>query len=271
MGIDAVDFLESFLNTSTFNLSALTWHQYYVNGHVAVMGDFMKPDVMNELAWQVSQVVSVRDHLAPGRPIWLTETGSASGGGAPGLSNSFVGGFLWLDKLGVAAAGGVDVVARQTLYQSCYALLDPDLQPNPDYWLSLLYKRVVGGRVLRLHMPAAPPTLRLYAHCFRHHVHGANVTAGGVVVLGMNLGSCAVRVRLGNQVAASQVLQYLLQPLGGDLQARHVLLNGEELSLGPEGELPPLLPTVLPPGPFTVPPATLGFWALPRARAPACL
>ena len=25
--VDPVDFLESFLNTSTFNLSALTWHQ----------------------------------------------------------------------------------------------------------------------------------------------------------------------------------------------------------------------------------------------------
>ena len=59
------------------------------------------------------------------------ESGSAYGGGAPNMSDAFVGGFLWLDKLGVAAVGGVDVVARETLYQSCYALLDPDLHPNP--------------------------------------------------------------------------------------------------------------------------------------------
>ncbi|KAK8399721.1 hypothetical protein O3P69_003616 [Scylla paramamosain] len=79
VGTNAVDYLESFLNSSTFNLSALTWHQYYVNGHEAAVGDFMDPDVMNQLTWQVEQIVVVRNHLAPGRPIWLTETGSASG------------------------------------------------------------------------------------------------------------------------------------------------------------------------------------------------
>lgn len=59
------------------------------------------------------------------------ESSSAWGGGAHGLSDAFVAGFLWLDKLGVAARGGVEVVARQTLYQACYALLRPDLTPNP--------------------------------------------------------------------------------------------------------------------------------------------
>ncbi|XP_045129974.1 heparanase-like isoform X3 [Portunus trituberculatus] len=271
VGTDAVDYLESFLNASTFNLSALTWHQYYVSGHEAVVADFMDPDVMNQLTWQVEQVVAVRDRLAPGRPIWLTETGSASGGGAPDMSDTFVGGFLWLDKLGVAAEGGVDVVTRQTLYESCYALLDPDLQPNPDYWLSLLYKRIVGRRVLRVHIVTPPRTLRLYAHCLHPHAHGTNDTEGGVVVLAMNLGSRTVSVRLQDEVAASPVLQYLLQPSGGDIQARQVLLNGNEIQLGPDGELPPLPPTVLLPGPFSVPPASFGFWVLPRAvPPPAC-
>lgn len=64
-------------------------------------------------------------------PFPLAESSSAWGGGAHGLSDAFVAGFLWLDKLGVAARGGVEVVARQTLYQACYALLRPDLTPNP--------------------------------------------------------------------------------------------------------------------------------------------
>lgn len=59
------------------------------------------------------------------------ETGSAFGGGAPGLSNSFAGSFLWLDKLGVAARDGVSVVARQSLYGGHYAMLDSNYNPNP--------------------------------------------------------------------------------------------------------------------------------------------
>jgi len=39
--------------------------------------------------------------------------------------------FRWLDKLGVAARGGISVVVRQSLFEGNYALLDNQLQPNP--------------------------------------------------------------------------------------------------------------------------------------------
>lgn len=62
----------------------------------------------------------------------------------------FVSGFLWLDKLGLAAASGYRVVIRQTFFHGCYALVGEDAVPNPDYWLSLLHKRLVGVGVLRV-------------------------------------------------------------------------------------------------------------------------
>ncbi|CAL4113774.1 unnamed protein product, partial [Meganyctiphanes norvegica] len=93
------------------------------------------------------------------------ETSSAYGGGAPKLSNRYVAGFLWMDKLGLSARMGVDVVARQTLYHGSYALLDEYLNPLPDYWLSVIYKRQVGGKVLDIQLSTSTPTVRLYAHC----------------------------------------------------------------------------------------------------------
>lgn len=36
-----------------------------------------------------------------------------------------------MDKLGVAAQCGIDVVIRQTLYGGFYSLLDVDMNPNP--------------------------------------------------------------------------------------------------------------------------------------------
>lgn len=37
----------------------------------------------------------------------------------------------WMEKLGIAAATGVKVVCRQTLYRSHYALIDRDFNPLP--------------------------------------------------------------------------------------------------------------------------------------------
>ena len=47
---------------------------------------------------------------------------------------------------------GVDVVTRQTLWKGQYGLLDGDLtfNPRPDYWMTLLFKRLVGRKVLKV-------------------------------------------------------------------------------------------------------------------------
>ena len=45
----------------------------------------------------------------------------------------------WLDKLGLAARMGIDVVARQSFFHGHYALLDDYMYPRPVRSLSLLY------------------------------------------------------------------------------------------------------------------------------------
>lgn len=60
------------------------------------------------------------------------ETSSAWGGGAPGLSDRYVASFIWIDKLGLGAQLGLDVIVRQTLCGGSYALVDcKTFQPNP--------------------------------------------------------------------------------------------------------------------------------------------
>ena len=62
----------------------------------------------------------------------------------------FLAGFLWLDKLGLGALLNLKVIIRWTLYHANYALIDPQLRLNPDYWLTVLYKRLVSNKVLRV-------------------------------------------------------------------------------------------------------------------------
>lgn len=99
---------------------------------------------------QVTNVVKAVRKENRDIPIWIGETSSSYGGGADGLSNTYVAGFMWvklhklmmllriciliirwLDKLGISAAYGVDNVFRQTLIQGNYALLRKNFDPNP--------------------------------------------------------------------------------------------------------------------------------------------
>ena len=59
-------------------------------------------------------------------------------------------GFLWLDKLGLGALLDLKVIVRQSLFKGSYALITRKLRPTPDYWLTVLYKRLVSTKVLKV-------------------------------------------------------------------------------------------------------------------------
>jgi len=100
----------------------------------------------------------------PGLSIWLGETGGASGGGQPNVSNAFCDTLWWLDELGQMAEKGVSVVCRQTLAGSDYGLLaDTDFSARPDWYASVLFKLLVGTGVLSADSDVA--TTRSYAYC----------------------------------------------------------------------------------------------------------
>ena len=108
----------------------------------------------------------LRDEYAPGRGIWLGETGNAQFGGEPGVSDTYIGGLWWLDQLGLLAASGVEAVFRQTLAGMNYGMMDPDtLELNPDYWNSLLWKELMGTDVYRVSLSGGDVSrVRVYAH-----------------------------------------------------------------------------------------------------------
>lgn len=97
--------------------------------------------------------------------LFSAETSTAYGGGAPNLSDRFVGGFLWLDKLGYSASAGLQIVIRQSFYGGNYAMIGQDLNPNPDWWVSVIYKELVSEKVLNFKAIDLDETTRIYAHC----------------------------------------------------------------------------------------------------------
>lgn len=174
----------------------------------------------------------------------------------------------WLDKLGLAARFKHEVVVRQTFVKGNYSLLDDDLDPNPDYWLSLLHKRLVGEKVLDVSgQTEEKRKVRVYAHC-----SNSQYPLGSVTLLALNvLLDTTVVLKLNGELKGKDVDVYLLTPENGDLLTKTVKLNGKVLKLVDDRTLPDLAPKSVPGGePLNLPPLTFGFYVIPKASASAC-
>ncbi|XP_038058596.1 heparanase-like isoform X2 [Patiria miniata] len=279
--------LEGFLSkTNTTN--ATTFHSYYLNGRIATVDDFLDPETLDGLLpGQIDLVESlVSKYREPGSRVWLGETGSAFGGGAPNISDRFVAGFLFLDKLGMSARMGLDTVIRQTYYGGHYTMLDlENLDPKPDYWIAYIYKRLVGRRVLRVKI--TPPTtgstpcsvkggdkqyVRVYAHCTSTNQSGYDAGAVTLIVLNMHKNDTA-NITLARKLGGRTIQQYLLTPYGPEgMTSPEVNLNDSPLHLKDDTSLPEIEPVVIKRGkPMLVPPLSYGFYVVAKAKAKACL
>uniref|UniRef100_A0A1A8FBB9 Heparanase n=2 Tax=Nothobranchius korthausae TaxID=1143690 RepID=A0A1A8FBB9_9TELE len=269
-----VDLLDSFLQSGAKAIDACTWHHYYVNGRDTSLQDFIDPEVLNTLALKTKEVQKTVNSVSPGKEVWLGETSSAFGGGAAGLSDTFVAGFMWLDKLGLGARLGLNVVMRQVLVGSgSYHLVDDDLDPLPDYWLSVLYKKLVGPEVLKIQAVSdmgQSKRVRMYLHC----ANKKSYSSGAVVLISMNLSKKAARISVPALVSGSTVDAFVLQSdtVGEEgLHSRFVKLNGVVLKMVDEETLPDLKGVCLPPSKHLLLPAySLAFFVFLDTQATAC-
>ncbi|XP_026090616.1 heparanase-like [Carassius auratus] len=268
--------LTGFLETGAKAITACTWHHYYVNGRDTSLEDFLDPEVLDTLETKINEVLEIVESVSPGKKVWLGETSSAYGGGAVGLSDTFVAGFMWLDKLGLAAKLGLDVVIRQVLIGSgTYHLVDDNLDPLPDYWLSLLYKRLVGPEVLKaeVNMNSRPKKpIRVYLHCTNRK--STHYRPGAVTLFALNLNKNEVTFILPDHMANSTIEEFVLQSSEAgeqSLYSRSVKLNGQVLRMVDDRTLPPLKGRELPPGEhIKLPGFSFAFYVLIEAQAPVC-
>ncbi len=199
---------------------------------------------------------ALRDRYEPGHPIWNSETGQAACGGDRWAA-TFLDTFRYLNQLGSLARLGVQVQMHNTLNASDYGLLDEKtLEPRPDYWAALLWRRLMGTTVLD---PGPSPSvnLHLYAHCLRDQ-------PGGVSVLAINADKEAEQTL---QVPAG-ANRYTLT--ASDLMSATVGLNGKQLRLGAGDTLPALQGSAVHSGKINLEPESITFLAFPKAGNLSC-
>jgi heparanase len=197
----------------------------------------------------------LRDRFEPNKLVWITETADAACGGNPWAA-TFLDSFRYLDQLGRLAKRGVQVVFHNTLASSDYGLIDQNtLTPRPNYWAALLWRRLMGPIVL----DAGPsrPGLHFYAHCLRDR-------PGGVALLAINTN----RTEAGSVEVKMPADRYTLTAT--KLEATRVQLNGHELILAANDELPAIEGEPIPAGRIGLAPESITFLAVADAGNRYC-
>lgn len=268
-------FLKEFLKIGGSTVNAITWHQYYLNGHIATAADFINPETFDVLKTQIQTVKDIVNEFNITKPLWLGETSSAYGGGAPDLSDRFISSFLWIDKLGLAAKMGIEVVIRQSIFRGYYALLDDNYDPNPDWWISIIYKNLVDKQTVPYYTATSNKT-RFYVHCTKRSFSTFSPSA---TIFGINLDDKVANIRIEGlhsfylNSIKSKIKAYKFElTFDKSITSKVVKLNGKLLKLLPDGTLPPIIPSVVYAEPFIkMSPFSIVFWVIPNTYIAACV
>jgi len=251
------------------SLDVVTWHYYPTQSERGGVlrtdewerGILLDPEALDIALKWADEVIGYRDAYAPDLPVWLGESGHAQFGGQPGASDAFEGTFWWLDQLGALARREIQVSVRQTLSGSNYGMIDDvTLEPRPDYWASVLWRRLMGQRVLDVGRTEVDDLVRVYAHCSYQR-------PGAVTVLAINLDAKNdVRIEIDGLSSSDKELYVLTSDA---LDSSDLMLNGTLLR-DEDGVLPPLDPERIGTRPADVPARAMAFIVYPDAAAPAC-
>ena len=202
----------------------------------------------------------IRSTVANKAPTWTGETALAAFGGQADTSQAWPGVLFWADAIGVSALNGQHAIIRQTLCGARYGLLDPQsgcTRPNPDYWVMLLWKQLMGSDVLRA--TSDDSRVRVYASIRADQVPALMLinTANSTIDVQLDLTVNGTRAK---PLDGQRLQLYLLSHyIGEGLRTQRTTLNGEELRLQDNDNLPVVSPVATSSGKIVLTPFSVAF------------
>ena len=192
--------------------------------------------------------VAPRDKYCPGAEMWVTESGDAGGGG-DSWASTFMDVFRTLNELGTFVKVTNGVIFHNTLASSAYGFLEHGtFEPRPNYFAVLLWTMLMGTEVYESGIELQPG-----AHIFAHSRKDGKE---GLAYLAIN-----------NSKEEATVLDlpkeadvYLLS--ADFTRCETMKLNGRDLVLGENDELPDLSPVKVSAGELVLEPETIAFIVL---------
>lgn len=161
---------QGFLQALKEPLDIIDWHYYpYQSSRSPIRTQTAHPKNLLDIRTYhyfgkyARQLEDFRNKHAPQAELWTSETGSAQCGGQSKLSDRFISSFWWADQLGQGAVNHQKVMIRQSLIGGDYALINrTSLKPNPDFWVSWLWGKLMGTNVYAV--TSSHAQIRVYCH-----------------------------------------------------------------------------------------------------------
>ena len=168
----------------------------------------------------------LRDEFCPRAPIWVTESGAAACGGNS-WDSTYLDVIRTANELGVFSTLTEGIIFHNTFASSDYGLLDPITHlPRPNYWIFLLWSRLMGQTVYDTHEP-----LREGVHLF---AHSRRDQKNGVAYLLVN-NSTSEKTYV--QLSGNAEIYLLDAPF---MRSTDIYLNGEKLEMADDLTMPKL-------------------------------
>jgi len=249
---------DDLMEDCTEKLDVFSYHYY--NGISERLASMMP-----QMHWQPEEAISepylamagccarngaaLRDKYVPGGEAWVTESGDAGGGGDTWAS-TYLDVFRTLNELGEFCTITDGVIFHNTLASSDYGFLDHhDYMPRPNYFAVLLWTRLMGTTVYNSGI-----AIQEGAHVFCHSRKDGK--DGCVYLVINNSATEAATVEL-----PKDAVRYTLAGRDG-IRSRVMTLNGHDLLLGENDELPCLDGEPVDAGSIELAPATCTFFVL---------
>ncbi|MCL4354786.1 hypothetical protein M1349_04975 [Patescibacteria group bacterium] len=238
---EALSFVGSFLPTFIKNIAEdadmFTWHYYPQQSRrspltfpKAKSGLLLQPRYLNDIIKWAKKLTRVKNTSNSNSEMWIGEIGHAMCGGQSGISDTFESSLWWTDVLGSMAANDQKVVVRQDLVGSDYSLLDEEtLNPRPDFWVSLLWKKLMGTNVFGVRISTDNDYIRVYAHSVNQKL---GYSQDSITIVCINLQNKKNELYI-NDLCVKKALVYELT--AEKLDSKSVMLNGERLIVGNTG------------------------------------
>ncbi|XP_075210233.1 uncharacterized protein LOC142317560 [Lycorma delicatula] len=237
---DDVQFVKEYLNESGDALSVMTWHPEF-SDEARENEDVYH--LLSQIQRQLDNVIWARDPLKPPsmkqiskKEVWISESNPYENSG------NFSDALTLAKRLGTAAVLGFPVFMKQITQNSVR-------QSTPDFWVSVLYKSLVGRAVLETKLVMGDKnSSHTFAHCTEMSANNIidgdyEYERGAVTIFGVNLANEDIKLNIRASYKDEPVHMYILTAENKKNDEK-IYLNGQLLTLSSEGELPILSPKV---------------------------